>query len=169
MGFQLKISDGSGNVVFETDFLENDKHIGVTHCPNARVTNDIVFVNHADTYDFLTLTQSGINFTGKIFVARCGKIHLDNMVRCFNIYTFNMRILVLIGFFRSKNLKRTVLRHFFISLTHTNVQMKICARHYLFIMCKRTVNLFLLLIDTKILRQLLCRIHFNLLVLLCLL
>lgn len=78
--FQMKISDYRGQIIFETTFDDIDETFGGVHCPSGRVKNGTVFVNHAEEEDFHLLAQNHVDVRYKIFIARCGKIHLDNMV-----------------------------------------------------------------------------------------
>lgn len=78
--FQLKISDDLGRIFFETSFSDVKQLYSGVHSPLSKIYEETVFVNHADRLDFRLLEQNKVKLEYKIFVARCGSIHLDNMV-----------------------------------------------------------------------------------------
>lgn len=72
--------DSSGQVFFQTNFSDVKQNYSGVHCPLSKIREETVFVNHAESSDFRLLQQNKVNLEYKIFVARCGNIHLDNMV-----------------------------------------------------------------------------------------
>lgn len=78
--FQLKISNLSGSTLFETNFKNASEGFASVYSPNGNITGQTVFVNFAEEEDFRMLRENKVEYKNKIFVARCGKIHLDDMV-----------------------------------------------------------------------------------------
>lgn len=77
---QLKISNISGSTLFETNFKNASESYTSVFSPNANITGQTVFVNFAEDEDFRMMKENKVEYKNKIFVARCGKIHLEDMV-----------------------------------------------------------------------------------------